>query len=83
MVLPRGADYLCVKDLTFFCLVGLLTLIYPCVLQVLRSVLAGALIADRRWLVVLAAGMSLLFVAFDMTVVGVGHLIWPIPALWE
>ena len=54
---------------------GLLTLINPCVLPVLPIILASALSADRRGPLALAAGMSLSFVVFGMTVAAVGHSI--------
>lgn len=52
---------------------GMLTLINPCVLPVLPIVLATALNASRFGPVVLAAGMSLSFVAFGMFVSVVGY----------
>lgn len=54
---------------------GLLTLINPCVLPVLPIVLATALQAHRLGPVVLAAGMSVSFVAFGMLVSTVGYAI--------
>jgi len=62
-------------ELIFAYLAGLLTLINPCVLPVLPIVLAGALNADKRGPIALAAGMSLSFVAFGMFVASVGHAI--------
>lgn len=62
-------------DLFFAYLAGLLTLINPCVLPVLPIVLVGALQADRRGPLALAAGMSLAFVAFGMLIATVGHSI--------
>ncbi|MFC2968398.1 cytochrome c biogenesis CcdA family protein [Acidimangrovimonas pyrenivorans] len=52
---------------------GLLTLINPCVLPVLPIVLATALQASRWGPVALAAGMSLAFVAFGMTLAIAGR----------
>lgn len=49
-------------------LAGLLTLINPCVLPVLPVVLAGALNADARGPLALAAGMSLSFVVLGLGV---------------
>jgi len=54
---------------------GLLTLINPCVLPVIPIVLATALQASRLGPVVLAAGMSLSFVAFGLLVTSVGYSI--------
>jgi len=54
---------------------GLLTLINPCVLPVLPVVLAGALQADKKGPVVLAAGMSLSFVFLGVTVTAFGYSI--------
>ena len=62
-------------DLVFAYLAGLLTLINPCVLPVLPIVLVGALQADRRGPLALAAGMSLAFVAFGMFVATIGYSI--------
>jgi len=62
-------------DLLFAYLAGLLTLINPCVLPVLPIVLVGALQADRRGPLALAAGMSLSFVIFGMFVATVGYSI--------
>ncbi|MEP3280542.1 MAG: cytochrome c biogenesis CcdA family protein [Stappiaceae bacterium] len=56
-------------------LAGLLTLINPCVLPVLPIVLASAVNEDRRAPLVLAAGMSVSFVAFGMAVATLGHSI--------
>ncbi|WP_372884131.1 cytochrome c biogenesis CcdA family protein [Shimia sp.] len=52
---------------------GLLTLINPCVLPVLPIVLATALQASRHGPLVLAAGMSLSFVALGIAVTAFGH----------
>lgn len=52
---------------------GLLTLINPCVLPVLPIVLAGALQADRRGPIALAAGMSLAFVVLGLGVATLGY----------
>ncbi|MEX0284958.1 MAG: cytochrome c biogenesis CcdA family protein [Paracoccaceae bacterium] len=60
-------------DLIFAYIAGLLTLINPCVLPVLPIVLVGALQADRRGPLALAAGMSLAFVGFGMFVATVGY----------
>ena len=54
---------------------GLLTLINPCVLPVLPIVLASALSADRLGPLALAAGMSVSFVGFGMTLATIGHSI--------
>ncbi len=54
---------------------GLLTLINPCVLPVLPIVLGSALQADRRGPLVLAAGMSVSFVAFGLIVASIGPAI--------
>ncbi len=54
---------------------GLLTLVNPCVLPVIPIVLATALQASRLGPVVLAAGMSLSFVAFGLLVTSVGYSI--------
>lgn len=62
-------------DLFFAYLAGLLTLINPCVLPVLPIVLVGALQADSRGPLALAAGMSLAFVTFGMLVATVGYSI--------
>lgn len=62
-------------DLIFAYLAGVLTLLNPCVLPVLPIVLVGALQADRRGPLALAAGMSLSFVVFGMFVATVGHAI--------
>lgn len=59
-------------DLVFAYLAGLLTLINPCVLPVLPIVLVGALQADPRGPLALAAGMSISFVGFGMFVATVG-----------
>ena len=55
-------------DLILGYLAGLLTLINPCVLPVLPIILATALQAGRAGPVVLAAGMSVSFVAVGMSV---------------
>ncbi len=55
-------------ELVFGYLAGLLTLINPCVLPVLPIVLATALQASRFGPLVLAAGMSLSFVALGLGV---------------
>lgn len=60
-------------EIVFAYLAGLLTLINPCVLPVLPVVLAGALNADRRGPLALAAGMSLSFVALGMAVMLFGR----------
>lgn len=60
-------------DLIFAYVAGLLTLINPCVLPVLPIVLVGALQADRRGPLALAAGMSVAFVGFGMFVATVGR----------
>lgn len=62
-------------DIIFAYLAGLLTLINPCVLPVLPIVLATALNADSRGPFALAAGMSLSFVVFGMTVATFGRAI--------
>ncbi len=54
---------------------GLLTLINPCVLPVLPIVLVSALNASRLGPVALAAGMSLSFVLFGVTVTAFGSTI--------
>jgi cytochrome c biogenesis protein CcdA len=60
-------------DLLLGYIAGLLTLINPCVLPVLPIVLATALQAGRAGPMVLAAGMSLSFVTFGMTIAVFGH----------
>ena len=62
-------------DLIFAYIAGLLTLINPCVLPVLPIVLATALTANPRGPVALAAGMSLSFVTFGMTIATIGRAI--------
>ncbi len=62
-------------DLIFAYLAGLLTLINPCVLPVLPIVLVGALQADSRGPLALAAGMSVAFVGFGMLIATVGYSI--------
>lgn len=62
-------------DLIFAYLAGLLTLINPCVLPVLPIVLVGALEADRRGPLALAAGMSVSFIAFGMFIATAGHAV--------
>ncbi len=52
---------------------GLLTLINPCVLPVLPVVLAGALSANPRGPLALAAGMSVSFVLLGVVVTAFGH----------
>ena len=59
--------------LIFAFLAGLLTLINPCVLPVLPIVLASALQAHRYGPVALAAGMSLSFTAFGITLAAAGR----------
>lgn len=55
-------------DLIFAYLAGLLTLINPCVLPVLPTVLASSLQTDRRAPIALAAGMSVSFVTLGLGV---------------
>lgn len=62
-------------ELVFAYLAGLLTLINPCVLPVLPIVLVSALNASRMGPVALAAGMSLSFVVFGVTVTAFGSRI--------
>ena len=62
-------------EFVFAYLAGLLTLINPCVLPVLPIVLVSALNASRMGPVALAAGMSVSFVVFGVTVTAFGHLI--------
>jgi cytochrome c biogenesis protein CcdA len=62
-------------ELIFAYVAGLLTLINPCVLPVLPIVLAGALNASRFGPLALAAGMSLSFVLFGVTVTAFGSAI--------
>lgn len=62
-------------ELFFAYLAGLLTLINPCVLPILPIVLATSLQAGRQGPLVLAAGMSLSFVALGLGVTGFGRLI--------
>lgn len=59
-------------DLILAYLAGLLTLINPCVLPVLPIVLASSLHRDRRAPLVLAAGMSVSFVALGLGVTALG-----------
>ncbi len=59
-------------ELVFAYTAGLLTLINPCVLPVLPIVLVGALNASRLGPLALAAGMSLSFVVFGVTVTAFG-----------
>ena len=59
-------------DLILAYLAGLLTLINPCVLPVLPIVLASSLQQDRRAPLVLAAGMSLSFVALGLALTAAG-----------
>ena len=56
-------------------LAGLLTLINPCVLPVLPIVLVSALNADRYGPIALAAGMSVSFVTFGLTITAFGPAI--------
>ena len=67
-----GAEML---ELFFAYGAGLLTLLNPCVLPVLPIVLGSALQADRRGPLALAAGMSVSFVAFGLTVASIGPAI--------
>ena len=60
---------------------GLLTLINPCVLPILPIVLAGSLQAGRQGPVLLAAGMSLSFVALGMLVSVFGYSIGLTPEM--
>ena len=62
-------------EFVFAYLAGLLTLINPCVLPVLPIVLASALNASRMGPVALAAGMSLSFVVFGVTITAFGSSI--------
>lgn len=62
-------------EFVFAYLAGLLTLINPCVLPVLPIVLVSALNASRMGPVALAAGMSLSFVVFGVTVTAFGSSI--------
>lgn len=62
-------------ELIFAYAAGLLTLINPCVLPVLPIVLVGALNASRFGPLALAAGMSLSFVLFGVTVTAFGNAI--------
>ena len=59
--------------LVFAFLAGLLTLINPCVLPVLPIVLASALQAHRSGPVALAAGMSVSFTVFGLTLAAAGQ----------
>ncbi|MEM9522664.1 MAG: cytochrome c biogenesis CcdA family protein [Pseudomonadota bacterium] len=59
-------------EFVFAYLAGLLTLINPCVLPVLPIVLVSALNADRNGPVALAAGMSVSFVIFGVSVTAFG-----------
>ena len=54
---------------------GLLTLINPCVLPILPIVLAGSLQAGRAGPFMMAAGLSVSFVAFGMFVTTFGYAI--------
>jgi cytochrome c biogenesis protein CcdA len=54
---------------------GLLTLINPCVLPILPIVLAGSLQAGRTGPLMMAAGLSVSFVAFGMFVTMFGYAI--------
>lgn len=62
-------------DFVFAYVAGLLTLINPCVLPVLPIVLVGALNASKVGPLALAAGMSLSFVVFGVSVTAFGHII--------
>lgn len=62
-------------ELIFAYAAGLLTLINPCVLPVLPIVLVGALNASRFGPLALAAGMSLSFVLFGVTVTAFGSAV--------
>ncbi len=62
-------------EFVFAYLAGVLTLINPCVLPVLPIVLVSALNASRLGPVALAAGMSLSFVVFGVTVTAFGSSI--------
>ena len=62
-------------ELVFAYAAGLLTLINPCVLPVLPIVLVGALNASRFGPLALAAGMSLSFVVFGVTVAAFGSAV--------
>lgn len=62
-------------ELIFAYLAGLLTLINPCVLPVLPIVLASALSGSRYGPLALAAGMSLSFVVFGVTVTAFGSAV--------
>lgn len=62
-------------EFIFAYLAGLLTLINPCVLPVLPIVLVSALNADRYGPVALAAGMSVSFVIFGVSVTAFGAAI--------
>lgn len=62
-------------ELVFAYFAGMLTLINPCVLPVLPIVLAASLQATSRGPVMLAAGMTVSFVAFGMFVTTIGYTI--------
>lgn len=62
-------------ELVFAYAAGLLTLINPCVLPVLPIVLVSALNASRFGPLALAAGMSLSFVIFGVTVTAFGSAV--------
>lgn len=62
-------------ELIFAYAAGLLTLINPCVLPVLPIVLVSALNASRFGPLALAAGMSLSFVVFGVTVTAFGSAV--------
>jgi cytochrome c biogenesis protein CcdA len=66
-------------ELFFAYAAGLLTLINPCVLPVLPIVLASALQANRNGPILLAAGMSLSFVALGMLVTVSGRALGVTP----
>lgn len=62
-------------ELIFAHVAGLLTLINPCVLPILPIVLVGALNTSRFGPLALAAGMSLSFVIFGVTVTAFGSAV--------
>ncbi len=59
-------------ELVFGYLAGLLTLVNPCVLPVLPIVIVGSLQASKWGPIALAAGMSVTFVVFGLTVAAFG-----------
>lgn len=67
------ADMQGVMDLILAYAAGLLTLINPCVLPILPIVLAGSLQTSRAGPVLIAAGMSVTFVALGMFVTVLGY----------